>query len=167
MSPTEEIMNRRDWFRLRRANSKTLQSEDTSGQNESHASLRSTPDLGTTSSMQPIALPPNHDGMDLAKLPLMREALLRLDEVLELLNDIETHATEIQLLQRDQSLVSNSVHNNPKEGIELARQSLSNASIARFQIRYSWRNAFWIDTLETVSNGFRLVRIEHRRDKPR
>ncbi len=162
MSPTEEIMNRRDWFRLRGANRKTLQSEDTSGQNESHASLSSNPDLGATSSMQPIALPPNHDGMDLAKLPPMREAQLRLDEVLELLNDIETHATEIQLLQREQSLVSNRVHNNPKEGIERAMQALSHASIARLQIRYSWQDALWIDTLETTSNGFRLVRIEHR-----
>ena len=162
MSPSEEKMNRRDWFRLKGANGETLQQEGTSGRDESHESLRSNPDLGASSSMQPIALPPNHDGMDLAKLPSMREAQLRLDEVLELLNDIETHATEIQLLQRERSLVSNRVHDNPKKGMELARQALTNASVTRLQIRYSWQNALWIDTLETTSMGFRLVRIEHR-----
>ncbi len=162
MSQSEEKMNRRDWFRLRGANGGTLQQQDATGPDELHESLRSIPDLGASSSMQPIALPPNHDGMDLAKLPPMREAQLRLDEVLDLLNDIETHATEIQLLQRERSLVSNRVHDNPKKGIELARQALTNASITRLQIRYSWQNALWIDTLEAASMGFRLVRIEHR-----
>lgn len=162
MSRSEPKMNRRDWFRLRKPIGEAHLQESGSEQDSFRKLLESNPDLGATSTMQPIALPPNHDGMDLAKLPPMREAQLSLDDVLALLNDIENHGTEIQLLQRERSRVPKKEPDDPTIAIELARRGFMNGSIARLQIRYLWQNAFWIDTLETTSNCFRLVRIEHR-----
>ncbi len=164
MNPPEPKMTRRDWFRLR----KTIDESASLGSNASplREDVRnpsaSNPDLGSASTMQPIAHPPNHDGMDLAKLPPMREAQLALDEVLALLADIEMHGTEVQLLQRDRSTASRRESTSSEMAFQLAKQGITSGSIVRLQLRYSWQGSLWIDTLEARDASFRLVRIEHR-----
>ena len=162
MNPSEPKMNRRDWFRLRKSSDESTSQESGPEQEEFRKPLESNPDLGSSSFMQPIAHPPNHDGMDLAKLPPMREAQLSLDEVLALLVDIETHGTEVQLLQRERTSATKRESMSSTMAIELARQGITSGSIARLQIRYSWQGSHWIDTVESRSPCFRLVRIEHR-----
>ena len=162
MNPSEPKMNRRDWFRLRKSSDESTSLESKPDQEEFRKPLQSNPDLGSSSSLQPIAHPPNHDGMDLAKLPPMREAQLSLDEVLALLADIETHGKEVQLLQRERTSASKRESMSSTMAMELVRQGITSGSIARLQIRYSWQGSLWIDTLEARSPSFRLVRIEHR-----
>lgn len=162
MDPSEPKMNRRDWFRLRTSSDGSTSLESKPEQKEFRKPLESNPDLGSSSFMQPIAHPPNHDGMDLAKLPPVREAQLSLDEVLALLVDIEMHGTEVQLLHRERTAAPKRESMSSTMAIELARQGITSGSIARLQIRYSWQGSHWIDTLEARSPCFRLVRIEHR-----
>lgn len=162
MNPSQALMNRRDWFRLGKPRSVASPQEVDGPANVSQSPTESKPDLGTSTELQPIALPPNHDGMDLAALPAMREARLSTDEVLALLTDIETYATDVQLMQRAQHPGARAQPSGSAMAIELARQAITTGRISRLQVRYAWNAASWIDTLETVPNGFRLVRIEHR-----
>ncbi len=113
--------------------------------------------------LQPIDLPPNHDGMDLAQLPPMREALISFDEADSLFSDLESNATNIQLFQKDAQSKTGQLSGTNKLSLQFARTALLEGRIQRLQIRYSWNGADWIDTLEAKSNCFRLVRIEHRK----
>lgn len=147
---TENKMSRRDWFRLKSPKSPVL-NQWLGKQSETSK---------VSQGLQPVELPPNHDGMDLAELPPMREAFLSVEEIGSLFADIASLATDIQLMQRRQTKGIANVGID-KEKLELARIAFLDGSVAKIQIRYRWQDALWIDTLERKEKGFRLLRIVH------
>lgn len=156
-------MSRRDWFRLRKPNAETLPAAISKTENAPAGDVLVNSKLTHNDRLRPIDLPPNHDGMDLAQLPPMREALLTSDEVDALIMDLESNATNIQLFQKDAQSKTGQSSGTNSHAVRLARVALFEGRTRRLQIRYSWNEADWIDTLEARPNGFRLVRIEHRR----
>ncbi len=143
MSNEKPQLSRRDWFRLgksasRRPNQKRLGSKQPAG-------------------MHSVAEPVNHGGVDLSTLPPMHEAILDSQDVTSLFADIEQHGSDITLIFR--RAAGNAPDQTDK--LKIALNQILNGNVRKLQIRYHWENANWIDTLETQSNGFRLVRIQH------
>lgn len=153
-------MSRRDWFRLlpRGAESETATSAAAS--EPVHAAAHS---MGPAShGLQAIPHPQNHDGMNLAELPPMREGFLSEEQVRQLFADIEAFASEVLLMQRlTGSAIATVSSNSATEQLRTAQQSLLTGAIARVQIRYRWDDRHWIDTLERRDSDVRLVRIAH------
>jgi len=133
-------MSRRDWFRLSKPETpqKKLGTEKQSG-------------------MKSVEEPVNHGGVDLASLPPMHEAILNAKEVASLFGDLQQQAIAVQLIAR------RAAGNTPDQSADLssACDHLLGGKVRKLQIRYEWQNARWIDTLESLPNGFRLVRIQH------
>jgi hypothetical protein len=151
-------MSRRDWFRLvpRRPESET---PDNASRNAERVAA---PTMGaSTHGLKTIPHPENHDGMDLAELPPMREAFLSEDQVRQLFDDIESLATEVLLMQRPVGSVRALGSASTAEQLRTALQSLLSGTVPRVQIRYHWQSSHWIDTLERHEAGIRLVRIAH------
>ena len=153
-------ISRRDWFRLipRRSESETPE-----GNVASETTSAATASMGASSrGLQSIPHPENHDGLDLAELPPMREAFLSEEQVRQLFADIETLATDILLMQRAVGSARASASlASTAEQLRTAQQSLLSGAIPRVQIRYRWQSSHWIDTLERRDAGIRLVRIVH------
>ena len=147
MSDSPQI-SRRDWFRLRRPHQNQMLDEP---RNPAARQV-----------MQPIEQPPNHDGMNLADLPPMREAVLSDDQVLALFRDITMLASDILLIQRSTSARPDAAQRAESSQLEAARDALLSGNVQRVQVRYRWQESLWIDTLATQPNGFHLVRIAHR-----
>jgi hypothetical protein len=115
--------------------------------------------------LAPIELPVNHDGMELSQLPPMREALLSASQIEALFADITNLATNVLLMQRmDGAQRASATAVSASDQLMAAQQALLAGKIQRVQVRYSWDNSAWIDTLERKTNEFRLVRIAHRVD---
>lgn len=149
---TSQEMTRRDRFRLGRR------------QPESASRRADAPPLvgNETSALQAVPQPVNHDGMDLSKLPPLREAVLSKDQVGQLFDDIEIYASHILLMQRSpRAQRATATRTTTNEQLQTARDSLLSGGIYRVQIRYRWQDSDWIDTLESRAEGFRLVRIVH------
>ena len=137
------LLSRRDWFRLR-----------------SPAAPPAMPQrLGAAApaASQSIEEPVNHGGLDLSSLPPMHEATLDAQEVTALFDDLEQHATAVQLIARS------ATGNVPDHSAQLpaACSRLLSGNVQKLQVRYQWQHAHWIDTLQRQSDGFRLVRIQH------
>jgi hypothetical protein len=153
-------MSRRDWFRLLPQRSETA-TPATGPAISPEAAVA--PAMGTAPhGLQAIPHPQNHDGMNLADLPPLREAVLSEEQVRQLFADIEAFASEILLMQR----LAGSARATPSatsatEQLGTAQQRLLAGAIARVQIRYRWDDSHWIDTLERRDSGIRLVRIAH------
>ena len=143
---TDKRMSRRDWFRLKTPAANRMLGQQT----------RSTTN---NQELQPIELPPNHDGMDLSELPPMREALLSCDQIGVLFGDIASQASDIQLMQRRAR--SATPAKDGRDQLELAHNAILDGSVGKIQIRYRWQDSLWIDTLERKDDVFRLVRIVH------
>ncbi len=144
MNSSSRKMSRRDWFRLKTPTESLLGNE--------------TPHHEPTV-LQPLETPPNHDGMDLAELPPMREANLSPDQLALLFGDIQQLGTDIQLFQRARA--NEKTQSDPVASLAKAKESLLNGATKRVQIRYRWNGSPWIDTLENQSESFRLLRISH------
>jgi hypothetical protein len=145
-------MTRRDWFRLRRRQAEP----------DTHYGDKTSLVGNASSALQAIPQPVNHDGMDLSQLPPMREALLSEEQVMQLFGDIETCASDIRLMQRSpRAQRATATGATTSEQLQTARDSLLSGGIPRVQIRYRWQDSDWIDTLESRTEGFRLVRIVH------
>ncbi len=144
-------LSRRDWFRLRVPNLNPPSADE----------RRAT--VGEQAvGLNPVAHPPNHDGMNLADLPPMREAMLSAEQVTEVFSDIEQLATDVMLMQRSSRSASTSVSKaDTSRSLQVALTSLLLGAIPRVQLRYQWQGALWIDTLEGKPSGYRLVRITH------
>ena len=142
-------MSHREWFRLRAPHQNQMLG-DSSAVNE-------------TETLTPIDHPPNHDGMDPALLPPMREATISSEQLKSLFADISQLASDVMLMQRATSsrraTVSDAV---AAKNLEHAQAALLSGSVQRVQIRYRWGNSLWIDTLKSEPGGFHLVRIAHR-----
>ncbi len=155
-------LSRRDWFRLSLSGKeKSPAATNSKVVDQKQTRVASISATGLT----PIEHPPNHDGMDLSELPPMREATLTTSQVNELFGDIASVGSDILLMQRrgggpSARAVARSV--GETEQLEAAKIALLSGQLGRVQIRYRWRSSQWIDTLESVDGGFRLVRIEHR-----
>ena len=138
-----------DWFRLKHRIIDSRVNEDrNSAQTPTNSPAQS----------RPVAKPVNHDGMDLNDLPPLREAVLAEAQLAELFDDIIAFGTDVRL-QIDKPSDNVSL----REQMEAARLLLQDGQVKRLQIRYSWQKSFWIDTLDRVENGFRLIRIMHNR----
>jgi len=163
-------MSRRDWFRLRPRAAETASQPaitETVPQTEAVAPTVNT--MGETPHcLQPIAHPENHDGMNLADLPPMREALLSEEQVRQLFNDIESLGSDILLMQRSaRSRRASPTTATTAEQLRTAQETLLSGSVPRVQIRYHWEAANWIDTLERKDDGVRLIRIAHAKPSQR
>ena len=93
--------------------------------------------------------------VQLADLPPVHEARLQAKQLIELLQDIQDHATHILLR----------THASPPASAQLISsviESVRNHQMSRTQIRYRWQGCDWIDTIEPQKSGYRLVRIQHR-----
>lgn len=153
-------LSRRDWFRLRT----NAPSDQPTQATRTRATGTEPNSMGETQNgLQSIALPENHDGLDLSTLPPMREALLSPDQVRQLFADIEQLATDVLLMQRASSRGARATASKATSAAELstAKEAVLSGSVTRLQIRYRWQDAAWIDTLEFRPDGFRLVRISH------
>lgn len=144
----QQKLSRREWFRLRAPRKNATLGRDALNANGSI--------------LKPIGQPPNHDGLDLKKLPPMREAMLTWQDMDSLFTDIEQLASDVTFMQRGNnnarayaSLIDTS------NRFEMARFALVTGRTKRMQIRYRWGDSLWIDTLEQQASGFRLVRIAH------
>jgi hypothetical protein len=136
----QQQLSRRDWFRLRLPKPEPdLLGADESGE------------------MQPVADPPNHDGLDLSELPPVHEAILQPEQIRALFQDLERHATNVQLLARGASATDEEL----AEYLHRTCEGLIEGRIKKLQVRYVWQEARWIDTLELKPNGIRIVRIKH------
>ena len=144
---SDKKMSRRDWFRLKTPAANQMLGQQTESPKNNNQAL------------QPIDLPPNHDGMDLSELPPMREALLSDEQLGVLFADIASQATDIQLIQRRSH--SATTANDGRERLELANKAILDGSVEKIQIRYRWQDGLWIDTLEKTDDRYRLVRIVH------
>ena len=148
MNHDSKNLTRRDWFRLRIPHQNQMLSE-TSSESE-------------TETLTPIEHPPNHDGLDLSKLPPMREATLSKEQVMALFSDIENLATDILLMQRSTGETRASASKaDTASKLDLAKTALLSGSVQRVQVRYRWQDSLWIDTLKTELDGFHIVRIAH------
>lgn len=159
MSDTSK-MSRRDWFRLLPCRPESETPTDiapvATGNTATH-SIGASPQC-----LQTIPHPENHDGMNLAELPPMREAFLSEEQVRQLFADIENLASDILLMQRLVRSARTTVSSaSTAEQLRMAQQSLLSGAISRVQIRYHWQASHWIDTLECNDAGIRLVRIAH------
>jgi len=141
-------MSRRDWFRLRVPRENAWLDQEQEPNN-------------AAKSLAPIELPPNHDGMDLADLPPLREATLMRDEFVSLLDDIQTHGNDIQLMQRRTADSQRTNVLPVSTAISTAKQAFLRGKVSRLQIRYRWQDSLWIDTIENRDDQIRLVRIAH------
>lgn len=148
----QQKISRRDWFRLRKPEAENSP--------ETH---RRTQAMGTSSAgLEPVPHPVNHDGMDLAELPPMREAMLSTNQVQQLFADIESLASDILLMQRaSPAQRATAARATSREQLAVAQAALLSGAIPRVQLRYRWQDANWIDTLEQREGRFRLVRIMH------
>lgn len=150
MNQDSKKLSRREWFRLRSPHQNQMLSESTS--------------VVENETLTPIEHPPNHDGLDLALLPPMREAVISDDQLKSLFTDIGQLATDVMLMQRTTGVRRASVASvDTVKNLEHAQAALLTGSIQRVQIRYRWKNSLWIDTLKREPNGFHLVRIAHQR----
>ena len=150
-------MSRRDWFRLRPRHTESNDAASGGTVNVGGQSMGEAPDV-----LQTVAHPVNHDGMDLAELPPMREALLSEEQVRQLFSDIDSLASDILLMQRSaRSQRATASKATTAEQLRTAQESLLSGNVPRVQIRYHWQEANWIDTLEARDDGVRLVRISH------
>jgi hypothetical protein len=152
-------MSRRDWFRLLPSRAGSMSPTDNevgaSQAADEHSAAR-------PPGLQAIPHPENHDGMNLAALPPMCEAVLSEEQVRQLFADLEAVASDVHLMQR----LAGAARATPSaassaEQLHAAQQSLLTGAIARCQIRYQWQGIHWIDTLERRDAGVRLVRIAH------
>ena len=166
MAAEDNKMNRRDWFRLssHRSDSQNASTSTPTGPHTNEKPVARKPAIGTNAAgLQPVEHPVNHDGMDLAKLPPMREAMLNHEEVQQLFSDISALGTNVLLMQRSaQSPRATASKATSNEQLRTARESLLSGTIPRVQIRYHWQAANWIDTLTRKNDGFNLIRIVHR-----
>ena len=145
----QQKLTRRDWFRLRKPASET----NALGADQYPASQ---------AALTPIEHPPNHDGMNLADLPPMREATLDANQVQALFSDIAQLGSEIMLMQRsDNARRASASQPNCTEKVELAKTALLSGTVNRVQIRYRWKDSLWIDTLSCQPDGYHIVRIAH------
>jgi len=153
-------MSRRDWFRLLPRGAEPETATDTAAREPVQAAAHS---MGPAPhGLQAIPHPENHDGMNLADLPPMREAFLSEEQVRHLFADIEAFASEVLLMQRlSGSARASACSTSATEQLRTAQQSLLTGAIDRVQIRYRWEDSHWIDTLERRDCGVRLVRIAH------
>ncbi len=109
-----------------------------------------------------IDCPPSHGSVDPAILPPVTEVLLGDSDVIQLLADIGSCASQITLMHR--RLTSNASGGSSGIGsaqLMAAWDILRTGQTNRLQIRYIWAQASWIDTIESRPEGFRLVRIQH------
>lgn len=152
MSDSENL-SRRDSFRIR-----FLRQEPASASNRQAS-------VGEQAvGLNPVAQLLNHDGMDMADLPPMREAILSREQVEDVFSDIEQLATDVLLMQRSSRTAQTNVSKaDSSSNLQVAKASLLSGSLARIQIRYQWQGALGIDTLEAKPSGFRVVRITHSR----
>lgn len=159
MSDTSK-MSRRDWFRLLPCRSESETPADIAPSatvNTAPHSMGASPQC-----LHTIPHPENHDGMNLAELPPMREAFLSEEQVRQLFADIETLASDILLMQRLVGSARATISSaSTAEQLRTVEQSLLSGTIPRVQIRYHWQASHWIDTLEWRDTGIRLVRIAH------
>lgn len=158
--PDSHMMSRRDWFRLLPRRSESEAVADAAASEPINAAAHT---MGATHhALQAIPHPQNHDGMNLADLPPMREAILSEEQARQLFADIEAFASDILLMQRlVGSARATASSTSTTEQLRTTQQSLLTGAITRVQIRYRWQDSHWIDTLECRDAGFRLVRIAH------
>lgn len=153
--PADHKISRRAWFRLR---PQTSAPEPQIPPAKERAAVVGEAAAGLTD----VAHPPNHDGMDLADLPPMREAILPAEQVEELFSDIEQLGTDVLLMQRSSRTAQANVSKaDAARNLQIAKTSLLSGVIQRVQIRYRWQGTLWIDTLETKTDGYRIIRIAH------
>jgi hypothetical protein len=155
---TDQILSRRDWFRLR----KPHQNQLLGTQRIATSNSSSQPVL--PSPLKSIEHPVNHDGMDLSQLPPMSEAELVAQQVDDLIADIRQLGKHVTLMYRGISeLYSGELIGSALDQLLAARSELLSGRLSRIQVRYHWDGYLWIDTLESRNEGFRLVRIRHQR----
>ena len=139
MSPKPPEMSRRDWFRLRLPD-------------ESNRALGN-----ESSRTSAVEQPVNHAGMDLSELPPVHEAFLSAAEVEVLFSDISYFGREVLVMTSARSAPTQ----NAAPALEQAKKNLLAGKLPKIQIRYQWRGAKWIDTLQQTEQGYRIVRIAH------
>ena len=153
----DQKMSRRDWSRLRPRRTESIEKRPDEAVDAPRHTMGESPN-----GLQAVAHPVNHDGMDLAELPPMREALLSVEQVRQLFSDIELLGSDVLLMQRSarsQRAAGSKVTTD--EQLRMAQTTLLSGDVPRVQIRYHWQEANWIDTLERRDDGVRLVRIAH------
>lgn len=102
------------------------------------------------SSESPPDLPPD--------LPPINEAILDPDTLNQLFEDVSqcTHLIEVIVKQSPRSQTPDANHS-----LEDAKRMLEDGSVMGIQLRYSFDNAQWWDTLIRTPAGIRIVRIQH------
>ena len=144
-------LTRRDWFRLSKPTRDNLMGDECT-LNASSAEVGN--------GLQAIEHPPNHDGMNLEDLPPLREAMLTEADVAALFDDIRTHGTEVQLMQKRGARNSHASVNSDSS-LQVAKRLFLSGEVQRLQVRYRWNALLWIDTLVRQAAGTRLVRVSH------
>ena len=76
-------------------------------------------------------------------------------QIRELFTDIEHHGSEVRLMMR-----GGAPTNRTADALQAACEKILDGSVVKLQIRYTWQQKNWVDTIERKSNAaFRLVRM--------
>ncbi len=97
-------------------------------------------------------------------LPPISEATLDRQDIVALFRDLESFATDIELTQPLRQRRGGSATTPSPATLIGLRDRLLDATASpntKVQIRYTWQGQRWIDTIERLDSGFRLVRIGH------
>jgi len=91
-------------------------------------------------------------------MPAMCEALLSSDDIRRLFDDLAACTTILSVQEKGSELA----YAEPgPAALQAAREKLDNRSVRALQVRYSFENREWTDTLMCLPAGVRLVRCQH------
>lgn len=92
------------------------------------------------------------------ELPELNEAILDTDTLNQLFEDISrcTHLIEVIVKQGPRSQTPDATHT-----LDDAKKMLEDGSVMGVQLRYSYDDGQWWDTLIRTQAGVRIVRIRH------
>jgi len=104
----------------------------------------------------PPPLPPDDAPL---KLPDLNTTMLEAAQVEQLLRDIELCTQIKEIIPK--FAARGQVSETASVTLAQARELLASRAVRGLQLRYSYENADWWDTLMLVGDQFRLVRIRH------
>lgn len=91
-------------------------------------------------------------------VPEMCEALLQTEDINSLFADLAA-CTSILSIQEKGS--PQAYAESGPTALQVAKERLLNRSVRALQIRYSYQNREWTDTLMCLPDGVRLIRCQH------
>ena len=91
-------------------------------------------------------------------IPEMRESLLQPDDIRNLFDDLASCTTILSVQEKGGP---QTYAEAGPSALQTAMERLLAREVRAVQIRYSWQDSEWTDTLMCLPGGVRLVRCQH------